>query len=338
MLVQHDVSLLPHNTFGIDTSAEVWVEARSEEDVRAIAADRALPAQRRVLGGGSNILLTNPVAGLVVHNAIPGIAVEKEDDTCAWLRVGGGEEWHHFVMHCVTHNLGGVENLALIWGTVGAAPIQNIGAYGVEAKETIVSVRGWHWEEKAFVDLSASECRFGYRDSIFKRALKDKVFITSVLFRLRKAPTEFHTSYGAIREELESTHHGIASLRAVAEAVVAIRSSKLPDPRWIGNAGSFFKNPTVPRAQYEALLAKHPAMPSFPVDDAHVKIPAGWLIESCGLKGYREGAVGVHEKQALVLANYGGAQGSEIWALSEKVLCTVEERFGILLEREVQVW
>jgi UDP-N-acetylmuramate dehydrogenase len=278
------------------------------------------------------------VVGTVVLNRIPGIAVEKEDDTHAWLRVGGGEEWHHFVMHCVTHDLGGVENLALIWGTVGAAPIQNIGAYGVEAKETIESVRGWHWEEKAFVELSTNECRFGYRDSIFKRELKDKIFITSVLFKLRKSPTEFNTGYGAIREELERTGHATPSLRAIAEAVIAIRSSKLPDPRWIGNAGSFFKNPTIPRAQYEALLAQSPGMPSYPVNDAQVKIPAGWLIEACGLKGHREGHVGVHEKQALVIANYGGATGSEVWALSEKVLRTVEEKFGITLEREVQVW
>ena len=338
MLVQHDISLLAYNTFGIDAPAEAMVEARSEEDVKQIAADRKLPARKRVLGGGSNILLTAPVAGLVVHNRISGITVEKEDDTHAWLRVGGGEEWHHFVMHSVSHNLGGIENLALIWGTVGAAPIQNIGAYGVEAKETIASVRAWHWEEKTFVDFSAEECCFGYRDSIFKRALKDKVFITSVLFRLRKGPTEFNTGYGAIREELDSAHHGVPSLRAVAEAVIAIRSSKLPDPRWIGNAGSFFKNPTVLRAEYEALLTKHPTMPSYTVDDAHVKIPAGWLIEACGLKGLREGAVGIHEKQALVLANYGGAEGREIWNLSEKVLQTVGNKFGITLEREVQVW
>ena len=338
MLIQRDVSLLPYNTFGIDAPAEVLVEARSEDDVEAIAAERSLPGRKRVLGGGSNILLTAAVAGTVVLNRIPGIAEEKEDDSHAWLRVGGGEEWHHFVMHCITHDLGGVENLALIWGTVGAAPIQNIGAYGVEAKETIVSVRGWHWEEKTFVELSAEECRFGYRDSIFKRALKDKVFITSVLFKLRKSPTDFATGYGAIREELERAHHGTPSLRAVAEAVIAIRGSKLPDPRWIGNAGSFFKNPTVPRSQYEALLARHPSIPSYPVDDASVKIPAGWLVEACGLKGRREGHVGVHEKQALVIANYGGASGGEVWELSEKVLRIVNERFGILLEREVQVW
>jgi UDP-N-acetylmuramate dehydrogenase len=314
------------------------VEIRGEDDVKAVASDSALPGRKRVLGGGSNILLTAPVAGTVVLNRIPGITVEKEDNTHAWLRVGGGEEWHHFVMHCVTHDLGGVENLALIWGTVGAAPIQNIGAYGVEAKETIQSVRGWHWEEKAFVELSAAECHFGYRDSIFKRELKDKLFITSVLFKLRKSPTEFNTGYGAIREELEHTGHATPSLRAVAEAVIAIRSSKLPDPRWTGNAGSFFKNPTVPREQYEGLIVQFPGMPSYPVDDTQVKIPAGWLIEACGLKGHRDGHVGVHEKQALVIANYGGATGSEVWALSEKVLRTVEEKFGITLEREVQVW
>lgn len=338
MVVQRNISLLPYNTFGIDAPAEVMVEARNEEDVEAIAHDRTLPTQKRVLGGGSNILLTASIAGAVILNRIPGISVEKEDDTHAWLRVGGGEEWHHFVMHCIAHNLGGVENLALIWGSVGAAPIQNIGAYGAEAKETIVGVRGWHWEEKTFIELSAEECHFGYRDSVFKRALKDKVFITSVLFKLRKSPTDFNIGYGAIREEMERTGHTAPSLRAVAEAVIAIRSSKLPDPRWIGNAGSFFKNPTVLRARYESLLAQHSSMPSYRVDDDQVKIPAGWLIEACGLKGYRAGPVGVHEKQALVLANYGGATGEEVWAMSEKVLHAVAEKFGIALEREVQVW
>lgn len=338
MVFQRNASLLPYNTFGIDAAAEILVEAVSEDDVQAIADESALPAQKRILGGGSNVLITAPIPGTVVLNRIPGIAVEKEDEMHVRLRVGGGEEWHSFVMHCINHNLGGVENLALIWGTVGAAPIQNIGAYGVEAKETIESVRGWHWEEKTFVDFSAEECRFGYRDSIFKRALRDKIFITSVLFRLRKAPTEFNIGYGAIREELERAGHTAPSLRAVAEAVIAIRSSKLPDPRQIGNAGSFFKNPTVPRAQHEALLARHPAMPSYPVDETSVKIPAGWLIEQCGLKGFREGSVGVHQKQALVLANYGGAAGGDVWALSEKVLRAVEEKFGVALEREVQVW
>lgn len=338
MVVQRNISLLPYNTFGIEAPAEVLVEAHDEGDVQAIAEDRTLPQQKRVLGGGSNILLTASIAGLVIHNRIPGITVAREDNTHAWLRVGGGEAWHRFVMHCVEANLGGVENLALIWGTVGAAPIQNIGAYGVEVKETIACVRGWHWEEKTFVELSSEECCFGYRDSVFKRALKDKVFITSVLFKLRKSPTGFNTGYGAIREELERAGHAQPSLRAVAEAVIAIRSSKLPDPRRVGNAGSFFKNPTIPRGTYEALLARFPAMPSYPVDDAHLKIPAGWLIEQCGLKGHREGAVGVHQKQALVLANYGGATGPDVWALSEKVLRVVHEKFGILLEREVQVW
>jgi UDP-N-acetylmuramate dehydrogenase len=338
MVFQRGASLLPYNTFGIDASAEVLVEAVSEDDVQAIAHDRALPIQKRVLGGGSNVLLTGPIPGAVVLNRIPGIAVEKEDGTHTWLRVGGGEDWHRFVMHCIAHDLGGVENLALIWGTVGAAPIQNIGAYGVEAKETIASIRGWHWEEKTFVEFSAEDCHFGYRDSIFKRALKDKVFITSVLFRLRKAPTEFNVGYGAIREELESAGHTVPTLRSIADAIIAIRSSKLPDPRQVGNAGSFFKNPTVPRAQYEALVAQHPAMPSYPVDEALVKIPAGWLIEQCSLKGYREDVVGVHARQALVLVNHGGARGADVWALSEKVLRAVQEKFGVALEREVQVW
>lgn len=338
MLLQRGVSLLPYNTFGIDVPAEALVEVRSEEDVQAIAGDAAIPRPVRVLGGGSNVLLTAPIAGTVVLSRLPGIVVERENSDFTWLRVGAGVEWHSFVMHCIAHDLGGLENLALIWGTVGAAPIQNIGAYGVEAKETIERVCGWHWEDRCFVELSAEACEFGYRDSVFKRALKGKIFITSVVFRLRKNPTDFNTSYGAIGEELQKNGHTMPSLRAVAEAVISIRQSKLPDPRKAGNAGSFFKNPTIFRTQYEALKALHPGIPSYPVSDATVKVPAGWLIESCGLKGHREGAVGVHQKQALVLANYGGASGGEVWALSEGVVRAVEERFGIVLEREVQVW
>jgi len=338
MNVHRNASLLPYNTFGFDVPAEALVEAHSEEDVQAVAEDTLLPGPRRVLGGGSNVLLTAPVRGTTVLSRIPGIAVEREDETHCWLRAGAGVEWHSFVVHCIGQNLGGVENLALIWGTVGAAPIQNIGAYGVEAKETIASVRGWHWEERTFVELSTAECRFGYRDSIFKRELAGKIFITSVLFRLQKAPTTFNTAYGAIADELARAGHSSPSLRAVADAVIAIRQSKLPDPRQVGNAGSFFKNPTVLRAAYEALLARHPGLPSYPVDEERVKIPAGWLIETCGLKGYRDGAVGIHPRQALVLAHYGGGTGAQVWELSEMVLRRVHETFGIRLEREVQVW
>jgi UDP-N-acetylmuramate dehydrogenase len=240
-------------------------------------------------------------------------------------------------MYAIANDWAGVENLALIPGTVGAAPIQNIGAYGVEAKETIESVTAWHWEDKCFYTYSNFECTFGYRDSIFKHQLKDKVFITSVTFKLNKKPS-FNTTYGAIEQELQKMGVTELSIRAIADAVIAIRTSKLPDPKQIGNAGSFFKNPTIPITQFNNLKQQHPNIPSYPVDAQTVKVPAGWLIEQCGWKGYRRGDTGVHEKQALVLVNYGHAVGSEVWQLSGDILQSVEDKFGIVLEREVQVW
>jgi UDP-N-acetylmuramate dehydrogenase len=251
--------------------------------------------------------------------------------------VQAGKVWHELVMYAIANGWAGIENLALIPGTVGASPIQNIGAYGVEAKETIDSVTAWHWEDRKFLNFQNSECRFGYRDSIFKHELKDRVFITSVTYRLNKKPV-FHTAYGAISEELQKMNVQELSIKAIAEAVIAIRSSKLPDPKQIGNAGSFFKNPTIDVAHFELLQLNYPNIPSYPAPGEMVKIPAGWLIEQCGLKGYRHGNTGVHARQALVLVNYGGATGNEVWQLSNEVIQSVKERFGVELEREVQVW
>ena len=334
MHLQENISLLPYNTFGIDVAAEYFTELKDTEALQEITG---LPYAKHILGGGSNILLTQPVKGLVVHNQLKGIGTEQEDADHVWLRVNSGEVWHGLVLYAIERGLGGIENLALIPGTAGASPMQNIGAYGVEAKETIESVTCWHWQEQAFVTYNNKECGFGYRDSIFKHALKDKVFITSVVYKLSRHP-KYNTSYGAIEQELESLGVTELSVKAIAQAVINIRSSKLPDPKQIGNAGSFFKNPTITKEHFERLRQKYEQIPSYPVSDTIVKVPAGWLIEQCGWKGYRSGNIGVHAKQALVLVNYGNGKGSEVWKLSGDILASVNERFGIELEREVQVW
>jgi UDP-N-acetylmuramate dehydrogenase len=274
---------------------------------------------------------------LLVKNELKGKTLIAEDADTVLLQVASGENWHEFVMFALEQAWYGVENLALIPGTVGAAPIQNIGAYGVEVKDVIEWVEFFRWDDKKVQRLSHAECRFAYRDSIFKQELSGKGIIVSVGFRLHKQ-ARLNTSYGAIEAELN--HMGISSPTPmdVAHAVMHIRRSKLPDPAFIGNAGSFFKNPTIPLEQYRELKSRFPEMPSYPVNDQLVKVPAGWLIEYCGWKGFREGDAGVHEKQSLVLVNYGNAGSKEIWALSERIVQSVWSSFGILPEREVQVW
>lgn len=333
MEILSNISLKPYNTFGIDVLAEKFAVLHSVDELGAIDSN----SSKHILGGGSNVLLTKPISGIVLHNEIKGITLQKEDREHVWLQVNAGEVWHELVMYAINHGWAGIENLALIPGTVGAAPIQNIGAYGVEVKQCIESVTCWNWQEKNFIIYNNSECRFGYRDSIFKHELKDKVFISSVVFKLSKHPT-YNISYGAIEQELAQMGITTLSIQAIAQAVINIRSSKLPDPKKIGNAGSFFKNPTIEKRQFELLQKEYPTLPSYAAVNNMVKIPAGWLIEQCGLKGYREGDTGVHEKQALVLVNYGHAQGTDVWQLSTEVLETVQQKFGILLEREVQVW
>ena len=333
MNVAQNVSLRPYNTFGMDVAAERFVILNDEAEIPAIAA---LSPVRHVVGGGSNILLTKPVEGMVILNRLKGIEVVQEDANHVWIKAAAGEVWHDLVQYAIGNNFGGIENLALIPGTVGASPIQNIGAYGVEVRETISMVYGWHWAEGHAVALTNEQCRFGYRDSIFKQELKDKILVTSVVFRLSKHP-EFRTSYGAITQELEVM--GLQpSVKNIANAVINIRRSKLPDPAIIGNAGSFFKNPAILKGLYETLHQQYPLLPSYPVDDDHVKVPAGWLIEHCGWKGIRIEDAGVHVKQALVLVNYGHAGGHEILQLSEDVIQSVKAAFGIELEREVQIW
>lgn len=335
MDIQRNVSLKPYNTFGMDVVAE---SALSLTDINTLEEVGNLPyAKRNIIGGGSNILLTQRLEGLTIFNRLTGIELVNEDEAHVWLKVGAGEVWHNIVLYAIHNNWAGIENLALIPGTVGAAPIQNIGAYGVEAKETIDTVTCWSWEEKNFIDFKTADCAFGYRDSIFKNQLKGQVLITSVTFKLNKTPT-FNISYGAIEQELTRMNIEQLSIDAIGHAVINIRTSKLPDPKKIGNAGSFFKNPTISISLYNELKKKFDKIPSYPVNNETVKVPAGWLIEQLGWKGYRDGDAGVHPLQALVLVNYGSATGNDIWQLSEKILQSVASHYSIKLEREVQIW
>lgn len=327
-------SLYGLNTFGIRESAEAMLSITDPEQLAELPG-LDLPKPLRVVGGGSNVLLTGPVRGTVLLNRIRGIRIEREDAEHAWLRAGAGEVWHDLVVFAIANGWGGIENLALIPGTVGASPIQNIGAYGVEVKDTIDSVRYWDQERNLFQEIDNAGCRFGYRDSIFKNELKGRIVVCSVVFRLAKNPV-LNTAYGAILDELAAMGQE-PNVVSIAQAVINIRRSKLPDPAVTGNAGSFFKNPVISIAEFEALKAAHPGIPSFIAPEG-VKVPAGWLIEQCGWKGRREGNAGVHPAQALVIVNYGNATGSEILKLSAEIMESVQQRFGILLEREVQIW
>jgi UDP-N-acetylmuramate dehydrogenase len=336
MIVSENVSLKSFNTFGIEARAQYFVRVQTPGELRAVLANPAYrPLPKLILGGGSNVLFINDAFdGLVIKIDIKGIAVLEETDESVLLEVGAGEVWHDLVVHTIEKGYSGLENLSLIPGTVGAAPMQNIGAYGVEIKETFDSLEAFHQESGQSRRFTNAECRFGYRESVFKHELKGQYIITSVRFRLSKMPV-FHTSYGAIQDTLREMGVGELSVKAISEAVCRIRRSKLPDPAQIGNAGSFFKNPEIPKAQYDGLKAQYPDMPGYITAQDLVKVPAGWLIEQCGWKGKIVGATGVHKLQALVLVNYGEAKGREIKALAESVQQSVEERFGIRLTPEV---
>jgi UDP-N-acetylmuramate dehydrogenase len=272
-----------------------------------------------------------------LQNAIKGIEQVDEDDEHVYVRAGAGENWTGFVDRCIARDWAGLENLSLIPGSVGAAPMQNIGAYGVELEEVFLELEAWSLAERKMRTFTLGDCEFGYRDSVFKRQYRDLFVILSVTLRLRKRPI-FHTGYGAVQEQLDRMGVKELSIRAISEAVIAIRRSKLPDPAQIGNAGSFFKNPIIPNAQFTPLQANHPGIVGFPDPlGEHTKLAAGWLIEQCGWKGFRKGDAGVHERQALVLVNYGNARGAEIYQLGEEIARTVREKFGINLEREVNL-
>ena len=342
MKIFENYSLKKSNTFGIDVSAKYFLELDSVSSVQVFLDDKKISRQPRlILGGGSNILFTKNFDGVVVKNNIKGIELLKEDPEYYYVKAGAGEVWHQFVMHCIGKNYAGVENLSLIPGSVGAAPIQNIGAYGVEQKEVFYELEAIDLLDNKKKVFKNSDCQFSYRDSIFKREAKGKYIITSVTFKLFKNP-KLNTSYGAIGQELEKMGVKDISIAAISQAVSNIRRSKLPDPEKIGNAGSFFKNPTIPIEQYNELKKKFPNLVAFPPSPlgragAGWKLAAGWLIEQCGWKGKQVGNTGVHKDQALVLVNYGNANGSEVYELSGKILQSVKEKFGVELEREVVI-
>lgn len=337
MQIRENISLRLYNTFGIDARARYFTTFQNREELQEIL-DSPFTIQHSplILGGGSNILLISNVTGLVLRNEIGGIEVVKEDDEHIYVKAGAGVNWHNLVMYCVENGFAGMENLSLIWGSVGASPMQNIGAYGVEVKDIFHELEAYHLKEKVWKKFSGEECQFGYRESIFKSGLKGQFVITSVTFRLNRTPV-FHTRYGAILEELERLGVQELSIKAISQAVINIRTSKLPDPKKVGNAGSFFKNPQVEKSFFEKLKNEYPAIPFFPVNETQIKVPAGWLIEQCGWKGYRKGDAGCYPYQALVLVNYGGANGDEIYQLSEEILHSVKRTFDIELEREVNI-
>ena len=335
MQVEQNISLRQFNSFGIDVTAKRLAAFQTEEELKELLQASA-QEQRLILGGGSNILFTNDVDGWVLKNEISGIEQIKEDDDFVYVRAGAGVNWHSFVLYCIERNWAGVENLSLIPGNTGASPMQNIGAYGVEIKEVMEELEAYHIQDHAKVLFSNKDCEFGYRESVFKRKYKNQFVILNVTYKLRKQPV-FNISYGAIRDELEAMGIKELSIKAVSDAVIRIRSSKLPDPKQIGNAGSFFKNPTVTKQRYDELKGQYPLLVGFANADGTVKLAAGWLIEQCGWKGYRKGDAGCHAKQALVLVNYGTAKGTDVLALSEAIVKSVQEKFGVELEREVNI-
>jgi UDP-N-acetylmuramate dehydrogenase len=337
MRISENVLLRPYNTFGIAAQARFFASFSNAAELEELL--KAPPAQglpHMILGGGSNVLFTRNYDGILLKNEIKGISVVGEDDGYVYVKAGAGENWHGLVMDCIKQNRAGLENLSLIPGNVGASPMQNIGAYGVEIKDVFHELEAYHLQDHAIVKFNNADCHFGYRESVFKRQYKGQFAILNVTYRLSKSP-RLNTSYGAIEEELR--HMGVQELtiQAISQAVINIRSSKLPDPAKTGNAGSFFKNPTVSAEKHQALKLAFPDLVAYPVAGEEFKLAAGWLIEQCGWKGFREGDAGVHARQALVLVNYGNATGNEIYQLSQRVLDSVQEKFGVELEREVNI-
>lgn len=332
MKIQQNISLKPYNTFGIQVNAKRFVTVNSVKELKEIiASEKSL----FLLGGGSNILLTGDVEKLVIHLNTKGIIVNDFDENEVLVTAEAGENWHELVLWCVSQNYGGLENLALIPGNVGTSPIQNIGAYGIEIKDVFQQLEALEIETGKTKIFTNADCDFGYRNSVFKNELKGKFIILNVTFKLTKKNHNINISYGAIKDLL--TDKEKPSIKEIADAVIVIRQSKLPDPKKIGNSGSFFKNPVITSDLFKELTEKHPEIPHYRISENEIKIPAGWLIEQCGFKGKRFGDAGVHEKQALVLVNYNNATGKEIYALAQKIQQKVMETFKISLEIEVNV-
>jgi UDP-N-acetylmuramate dehydrogenase len=336
--IEENINLKPYNTFGIEANARYFCKISTEEELEELLSSEVYKNERHlILGGGSNILFTKDFDGLIIKVDLQGIKQQEETDDTIDLNVKSGELWHNLVLYCVQQNLGGIENLSLIPGTVGAAPIQNIGAYGIEVKEVIQKVEAINLltgERKSFTN---AECMFGYRESIFKHELKEKYFISSVTLTVTKKNHLLNTSYGAIQDTLKAMQVTEPTIKNISDAVIHIRKTKLPDPMIIGNAGSFFKNPTITLSQYEQLKNSYSEIPGYPSVNQSVKVPAGWLIEQCGWKGKRVNNIGVHAQQALVLVNYGNGKGNEIFQLAKNILTSVKEKFDITLTTEVNI-
>ncbi|MBA5630016.1 UDP-N-acetylmuramate dehydrogenase [Moheibacter lacus] len=337
MSISKKQNLKPYNTFGIEVFADYFTEANSvEEIISALEFAEKNQLKLLILNGGSNLLFTQDFKGLVLKINLKGIEIVSETDEFVEVKVQSGENWHNFVQWTLAHNFGGLENLSLIPGNAGTAPMQNIGAYGVEIKDTMSELSALEISTGKIRKFTNEECQFGYRESVFKNELKNQFIILDVTFKLTKKNHELHTNYGAIQSELEKLNIQNPTIQDISKAVINIRQSKLPDPKEIGNAGSFFKNPVISKTQFEAIQKEFPNISAYPSGN-ELKLAAGWLIENAGWKGKRFGDAGVHEKQALVLVNYGKASGKEIFDLSQSILDDVQEKFGILLEREVNI-
>ncbi|TBX64986.1 UDP-N-acetylmuramate dehydrogenase [Flavobacterium silvisoli] len=336
MTIQHHYSLKKYNTFGIEAKARQFVAVHTPTELKTVLQENENET-KFILGGGSNMLLTKDIDALVIHIDLKGKKIIKEDDDFVWVEGMAGENWHEFVLWTIDQNFGGLENMSLIPGNVGTTPVQNIGAYGTEIKDTFVSCEAMHIATQQMKTFTKDECRFGYRESIFKQEAKGQYIITSVVFKLTKRNHKINISYGDITKELAKQNVITPTLKDVSNAVIAIRKSKLPDPKELGNSGSFFKNPIISKTDFEKAQALHPEIPHYVISETEVKVPAGWLIEQAGFKGKRFGDAGIHKNQALVLVNYGNATGQEILAVSKDIQATVLKEFGIAIEAEVNV-
>lgn len=336
MLIQQNISLKPFNTFGIDVTAKHFVSVTHIEELKTVLELKNYP-NKLILGGGSNMLLTKNQNVLVIHINLKGISIISENDDFVIIKAHAGENWHEFVLWCLKNNYGGLENMSLIPGNVGTAPIQNIGAYGIELKDSFVSCEALSLETLDLQTFNKEACKFGYRNSIFKEEAKGKYIITSVTFKLTKRNHQLYINYGTIASQLEEMGIKNPTIQAVSKAVIYIRKSKLPNPKEIGNSGSFFKNPIISINQFDDLAEKFDDIPSYPISDNEVKVPAGWLIEKAGFKGKRFGNYGVHKKQALVLVNYGNASGEDILNLSKLIQKTIKRLFDVYIEAEVNI-
>ncbi|CAM4046788.1 UDP-N-acetylmuramate dehydrogenase [Gillisia limnaea] len=337
MNISRNTSLKSYNTFGIDVNAKQFISINTIDELRQVLKQN-YSGDLFILGGGSNMLLTKDIDAIVMHINILGKRVVRKTKNSVFVEALAGENWHQFVLWTLENNWGGLENLSLIPGNIGTAPIQNIGAYGVELKDTFVSCDAIDLQTLESISFSAEECEFGYRNSIFKNKVKGKYIITGVTFKLKKKNHVIQTNYGAIDESLRCSGISDPTIQDVSKAVIKIRQQKLPDPRVLGNSGSFFKNPVITKTELELIKLDYPEIPSYEISRNEAKIPAGWLIDKAGLKGYREGDAGVHKNQALVLVNYGNASGKEILLLAKMVQEKIKKQFNIDLEPEVNIF